>query len=291
MEVIHLAGLEVVIDQRTVDRGTTWSSTTPDGLWFGALLSGEISILGARTTEGIWRGGHALGFAVPSPRATVHQALQDGPIAAVFVRVSPDNVDDIIGSDGHRLFEERSRSPTREVPQDRVNRLCHALARQMLSSPLVGPARRLYLAGKALEMIALLINDRHDSSPGPAPTPSIQDWPPGDVERLRQAQAILLDNLATPPTVPALARAVGLNARKLSRGFVALHGIPVYGFIKAHRLENARLMLEAGETGIAQVAYALGYQPAHFTTEFRKRYGVTPSALIGRRGRGEPKPE
>jgi AraC family transcriptional activator of pyochelin receptor len=50
-------------------------------------------------------------------------------------------------------------------------------------------------------------------------------------------------------------------------------------------------MLEAGETGIAQVAYALGYQPAHFTTEFRKRYGVTPSALIGRRGRGEPKPE
>jgi AraC family transcriptional activator of pyochelin receptor len=59
--------------------------------------------------------------------------------------------------------------------------------------------------------------------------------------------------------------------------------MPVYAFVKSRRLDEARYLLEAGETSISGVAQGMGYHPAHFATEFRKRFGVSPTEVIGKR--------
>ncbi|HEY0292882.1 MAG TPA: helix-turn-helix transcriptional regulator, partial [Hansschlegelia sp.] len=56
-------------------------------------------------------------------------------------------------------------------------------------------------------------------------------------------------------------------------------GATVYAYLKAARLDHARLMLESGGATVSQVAYRYGYQPAHFSTEFRRRFGTSPGAL------------
>nr|WP_280519129.1 AraC family transcriptional regulator [Shinella curvata] len=114
----------------------------------------------------------------------------------------------------------------------------------------------------------------HDETPA--------GWSARDVARLHEARSILLAELVHPPSVPELARRVGTNAKKLGAGFQSLFGATVYGFVKTSRLDTARLLLEGGETSIAHVARQVGYQPQHFATEFRRRFGVAPTMIAGK---------
>ena len=195
----------------------------------------------------------------------------------------------------------RSKHPVRPItPADwgTAAKTIQAIAWQMFGCTLSGASRRLYLGGKAMEMIAYLsqaggygrepVQGVGPGGSSPAGARSARSWRPSDIECFHEARSILLKRLDDPPSVPELAQSVGTNARKLGQGFVDLFGEPVYSFVKTRRLEGARQMIEAGETSIARVAYAFGYNPGHFATEFRKRFGVSPTALTGRRGAPSP---
>ena len=56
--------------------------------------------------------------------------------------------------------------------------------------------------------------------------------------------------------------------------------MPVMEYMRARRLEKARLALERGEVGISGAAALAGYRSeANFATAIRRRYGLTPSDL------------
>jgi AraC family transcriptional activator of pyochelin receptor len=38
-------------------------------------------------------------------------------------------------------------------------------------------------------------------------------------------------------------------------------------------------MIASGEASVAVAAFRVGYSPAHFSSAFRKRFGIPPSAL------------
>jgi AraC-like DNA-binding protein len=72
---------------------------------------------------------------------------------------------------------------------------------------------------------------------------------------------------------------VGLSSRQLQRKLGALTGLKPLDFIKRVRLEHAAHMLHAGGAGISEIAYAVGFEnPAWFSKQFRKVYGMSPSA-------------
>lgn len=284
MEVIQAAGLSVFIYSKAVERGLEWRSELDPGLWFGTMLKGSIAVERNPLGEGIWRAGNCARFQSDEVTESHHTAINDGEISSVFIRVSPETVSLIADGENPQSFAQRVGKTFNE--DNRTTSFAQALAWQMVGCTLTGASRHCYLAGKAFEMIAHMV--RSDDMPERSKTNIIGEceriWAPKDVERLHQARDILLGQLDAPPAIPDLAREVGLNIRKLGRGFVDLFGEPVYGFVKSRRLEEARLMLEAGETSVAQVAYAFGYQPGHFSTEFRKRFGISPGTLTGRRG-------
>lgn len=154
-----------------------------------------------------------------------------------------------------------------------------ALRRQIASCPLQGATRELWLAGKALEMVAYavdaIIPQRTASASSEARLTS------ADVEKLQQAKQILYARMQQPPSLAELALSVGINSRKLNGGFRRLFGESVFAYLQTVRLETAWELLSVGEMSVSSVAYRVGYTPAHLSVAFSKRFGVSPKALRG----------
>src|SRR5690606_36936688 len=78
-----------------------------------------------------------------------------------------------------------------------------------------------------------------------------------------------------------LAHAVGTNEATLKKHFKAVYGTTVFGYLTARRMELAKALLLSKELKVAAVAQEVGYKYAsHFTTAFRKHFGVLPNKLL-----------
>ncbi len=99
---------------------------------------------------------------------------------------------------------------------------------------------------------------------------------PRERRQLLEARERLLADLSNPPTIDQLARETGLNQLKLKRGFKNLFGVSVYALFQRERMEHARRLLL--QYSVTETAIQLGYSNfSHFSTAFRKQFGVLPS--------------
>lgn len=82
-------------------------------------------------------------------------------------------------------------------------------------------------------------------------------------------------------SVETLCTEVGISRAQLHRKMKALTGLPVSEFIRNIRLEQAVRLLKEQKINVTQVAYTVGFSNlAHFSTVFRKQFGVSPSEYI-----------
>lgn len=134
----------------------------------------------------------------------------------------------------------------------------------------------MYLEGKVLELAALQFSQFTEADNHLHNEATLKA---DDIERLHQAKEILIGQINDPPSILGLARQVGLNDCKLKQGFRQVFGTTVFGYLREHRLEQARLLLIEGELSVQQVARAIGYaHPGYFATAFKRRFGVSPKA-------------
>jgi transcriptional regulator GlxA family with amidase domain len=105
--------------------------------------------------------------------------------------------------------------------------------------------------------------------------------PPSD-PRVDALCALLQDDDAAAPDLPALARRLGMSREHAHRLFRAAVGLTPAHYARLARITRAKAMLRDGKPA-ADVAAACGFadQP-HFARWFRRCFGVTPS----RYGRG-----
>ncbi|MCR9255816.1 MAG: AraC family transcriptional regulator [Alphaproteobacteria bacterium] len=104
--------------------------------------------------------------------------------------------------------------------------------------------------------------------------------PPGigrEAGPVARACAMLLDHMAEPPGLEAIARAVGLSRFRLIRAFRRELGLPPQAWLQSQRVAQAKDMIRNGQE-LAQVAAATGFsdQP-HLTRVFKSHIGVTPA--------------
>ncbi|MBD2153015.1 AraC family transcriptional regulator [Leptolyngbya sp. FACHB-16] len=150
---------------------------------------------------------------------------------------------------------------------------------QILNCPYQGAMKRLYLEGKALELVALQLEQWSSQTSSQSSSKRLR---PSDIERLHEAKHILLRDLNNPPSLLELARQVGLNDYKLKVGFRSIFGTTVFGYVRLHRLERARQLLESCDMSVTQVAATVGYSSqGHFAAAFRKQFGVNPRSIKG----------
>ena len=103
------------------------------------------------------------------------------------------------------------------------------------------------------------------------------DW------RITWAVDYMQRHLAEPLTVPGLAARVNLSASRFRDLFSAQTGIGPVEYLQRLRLRRARLLIERTFLTVKEVMGLVGYNdPSHFSREFRRYHGVTPSSLRGR---------
>ena len=136
---------------------------------------------------------------------------------------------------------------------------------------------RLYLKAKVYELFSLYFNPDKQSDIAQCPFLADEE----NVRKIHQAKQIVVERMAEPPSLPALADEVGLSLKRLKDGFKQLYGAPVFQFLLDHIMETARQMLSNGSQNVNEVGLKLGYSTSsHFIAAFKKKYGTTPKKYI-----------
>jgi AraC-like DNA-binding protein len=107
--------------------------------------------------------------------------------------------------------------------------------------------------------------------------------PRGDRDCAERARAILAGSFRGPVSLSALAAETGVSVSHLCRSFRSHHGRTLSAHREQLRLRASLERVAAGDD-LSAVACELGFSShSHFSARFRRAFGLTPSALRGRR--------
>ena len=109
---------------------------------------------------------------------------------------------------------------------------------------------------------------------------------PKEKERLISPaiEIIKSDFTASDLTVSTLAAACGISQVYFRKLFRDIYGVSPKEYIVAKRINYAATLLASGEFSVSRVAELCGYaEPCHFSREFSRLKGVSPSEYLGRR--------
>jgi AraC-like DNA-binding protein len=109
--------------------------------------------------------------------------------------------------------------------------------------------------------------------------------------QVRQVEEYIATNWNAPFDIEQIATLTGMSARSIYRAFKRTRGYSPKAFARQRRLQQARLLLEEDprDQNVTSVAFACGFTDAsHFSREFSKAYGESPSAILARNRRTSP---
>lgn len=101
-----------------------------------------------------------------------------------------------------------------------------------------------------------------------------------DQVTLRAAMRFIHAHLADLPPLAEIASKSGTHSKRLSAIFREQLGVTVFHWVREERLRRGRELLASSRMNMQDIAEQIGFRSAcNFTTAFRQRMGVTPSAF------------
>ena len=116
--------------------------------------------------------------------------------------------------------------------------------------------------------------------------PSAGPW------QVRQVEEYIAAHWDAPFDIEQIAALTGMSARSIYRAFKRTRGYSPKSFARQRRLQHARILLEEEPRvqNVTSVAFACGFTDAsHFSREFSKAFGESPSAILARNRRVAPR--
>lgn len=99
-------------------------------------------------------------------------------------------------------------------------------------------------------------------------------------ESIQRAMAILGDDLSAAPSMPEVAKQVGMGYHAFRKAFVVYTGISPKDYRIRRVIEKAQGLLMEPDLGLKDIAYELGYPDPHtFSKQFKRVTGQSPSAF------------
>jgi AraC-like DNA-binding protein len=174
-------------------------------------------------------------------------------------------------------FLDADKKDKKYYDNKKITPMMAVVLNQMMNYNMHESIKKLYLKGKAYELLSLYFNRSEDADIEQCPFLVDED----NVLKIRRAKDIVIANMAEPPGLQELANEVGLNIKKLKEGFKQIYGDSVFSFLFDYKMEYARKLLESGSYNVNEVGHKVGYSTAsHFISAFKKKFGTTPKKYI-----------
>lgn len=236
----------------------TWLGDRPMTLGAGAEPIGQYWNLTDETPirRRSKRGAHIRKVIIGVPREWIQTVLKD---LADADAPSPDSL-----------------TQHRAIGTWRPSRHVQSLAEQLINPTQDLPVMRILSAeSKATEIVyeafrhILDANQRGEQNSDPSLT---------EAGRAQQVRQYILDNVATPLSLPSIAAAMGMSVGSMQSAFKSTYKLTVGAFIREQRLIAARDWIELDGKRVSEAAYLAGYDnPASFSTAFKRMFGFAPS--------------
>ncbi len=235
------------------------------------ILQGrKVSVVGQATLD-VGPGESLLVSHDVPVTARVTEASPQHPYVAVVLTVDTDLVRSLYDEVADALGQspQAATSTAIDTPDPRfVDCLSRylALANDPLEAQVMGPHvmreihLRMLMSKQGGMLRALLRHDSHASNIAKA------------IARIRR-------DFRTTIVVPKLARDIGMYASSFHKHFKSITQVTPLQYQKELRLLEAKRLLVAGDRGISDIAYSVGYEsPNQFSREFARKFGSTASS-------------
>ena len=101
-----------------------------------------------------------------------------------------------------------------------------------------------------------------------------------EMEKIKKAILYIEDNLIDTPSIPEIAKEVGLSTAKLQYGVKLLYQSSVSEYIQKTRLKVARNLILNTEYNMTEVAMRIGISSkSYFSKIFKENFGISPSTF------------
>lgn len=151
---------------------------------------------------------------------------------------------------------------------------------QIISCRYEEPLKMMYLKAKTIEIICDVVAQLNALSLRRGTRLRSAD---GKAQAIKTAAAIYRREIHNQPTIKQMALRVGLNHNELTIGFRELFGATPHAYARMVRMEEARVLLSAGQLSISEIARRVGYEGySSFSRAYHMHYGHAPSLIEGR---------
>lgn len=97
---------------------------------------------------------------------------------------------------------------------------------------------------------------------------------------VEMVKEFITKNYNKPLSLELLCKKFGTNEYTLKKDFKATYNHTVFGYIADLKMEKSKKLLIKNKLSISEVSEKIGYKnPQHFSTAFKKKYGVSPSKI------------
>ncbi|MEM9648176.1 MAG: AraC family transcriptional regulator, partial [Bacteroidota bacterium] len=152
----------------------------------------------------------------------------------------------------------------------------HGIINSIINCDRVGIFKRMYMESQVISLLLLQIEQFCDIHKNTSSKPVSKK----NMDKMYMVKEMLETNFKKSDTLVDIAKKVGTNEFTLKTCFKELFGVSVFQYWKGLRLEAAKSMLLEEGLSVQEVSRKIGYKnPQHFTTAFKKQFGVVPSRL------------
>ncbi|MEL7268280.1 MAG: AraC family transcriptional regulator [Bacteroidota bacterium] len=147
---------------------------------------------------------------------------------------------------------------------------------EIITCERLGIFKRMYIESQVITLLLLQLEQFCDTLKNTLP----KEISKKNKDKMYHVKEILETNIIQTDTLVDLAKKVGTNECTLKTCFKELFGVSVFQYWKGLRMETAKLMLIEEQLSVQEVSRKIGYKnPQHFTTAFKKQFGIVPSRI------------
>ncbi len=136
------------------------------------------------------------------------------------------------------------------------------------------PALYTYLDAKAVELLMLALHSLSVQVDGRI------KFRKDDIEKMHEAEKIIMANLENPLSLIGLARKVGVNDFKLKKLFPQVYGMTVFNYLMEAKMARARNLVLYTELAFSEIALQTGFKNIpNFNTAFKRKFNCNPTFM------------